>query len=167
MPHNAHTSRNRKLAHSWCTHSCLYCPGWKCGGIPLTRPLGWLHAWLLLAGITSLHSLLHQVSGLLPILVIQVCMCLPVRHLGPGLTSPPWKAGLLVWVVGAISLCSFVMAWPIGGRDCCRLRQSGEASWGKQDLGSESFRARIGREHGVQPASFTENEAKAQREGVT
>ena len=64
---------------------------------------------------------------------------MPVKELGPGLTGLPRKAGLLV---RAASLCSFAMAWPVGDRDCCRLRQSEEASCRRQNLGSESFRVR-------------------------
>lgn len=63
-----------------------------------------MHAWVLSARISCFISFLDLASGLLPILVIQVC--LPVKDLGPGLTSPPWKAGLMV---RAVSLPSFAL----------------------------------------------------------
>ena len=74
-----------------------------------------------------------------PVVFKKIQVCVHVKELGPGLTGPPWKAGLLV---RAVSLSSSAMVWPIGDRDCCRLRQSEEASCRKQNLGSESFRVR-------------------------
>ena len=43
------------------------------------------------------------------VVVIQVCMGLPVKDVGPGPINPPWKAGLLVVVGQAVSLPSFAI----------------------------------------------------------
>lgn len=59
-----------------------------------------------------------------------------------GLASPPWRAGLLVGRQG----------------QGYRLRQSGEASWRRKRLASESFRA--SREGRLLTAPFTEAEGR-------
>lgn len=62
------------------------------------HPFG-LPSWVLACMVPPLRAKLPEFLLGPGVVVIQVCRCLPVKDVGPGLIRPPWKVGLLVVAV--------------------------------------------------------------------